>query len=36
VNSIKFNQQFKDDDDCLNYLSDLKWADGYKCIGIGS
>jgi hypothetical protein len=36
VNSIKFNQQFKDDDDCLNYLSDLKWADGYKCIRCGN
>lgn len=31
VNSIKFNQRFKDDNDCLAYLSNLKWADGYKC-----
>jgi hypothetical protein len=31
VNSIKFNQRFKDDNDCLDYLSDIKWADGYKC-----
>lgn len=36
VNSIKFNQRFKDDNDCLNYLSDLKWADGYKCKRCGN
>ncbi|MBK7098364.1 MAG: transposase [Sphingobacteriales bacterium] len=36
VNSIKFNQRFKDDNDCLNYLSDLKWSDGYKCIRCGN
>lgn len=31
VNSIKFNQRFKDDNDCLEYLADIKWQDGYKC-----
>jgi len=31
VNSIKFNQRFKDDNDCLIYLSNVKWEDGYKC-----
>lgn len=31
VNSIKFNQRFKDDNDCLIYLSNIKWEDGYKC-----
>ncbi len=31
VNSIKFNQRFKDDNDCLIYLSNIKWGDGYKC-----
>ena len=25
VNSIKFNQRFKDDNDCLDYLSQIKW-----------
>ncbi len=31
VNSIKFNQRFKDDNDCLDYLSRLKWEEGYIC-----
>lgn len=31
VNSIKFNQRFKDDNDCLIYLSNIKWKDGYRC-----
>lgn len=32
VNSIKFNQRFKDDNDCLEYLSEVKWFNGYKCL----
>jgi ISXO2-like transposase domain/Transposase zinc-ribbon domain len=31
VNSIKFNLRFKDDNDCLEYLSQIKWADGFIC-----
>jgi hypothetical protein len=31
VNSIKFNQRFKDDNDCLGYLAEVKWQNGYKC-----
>jgi len=31
VNSIKFNQRFKEDNDCLEYLADVKWQAGYKC-----
>jgi hypothetical protein len=31
VNSIKFNRRFRDDEDCLIYLSNVKWADGYLC-----
>lgn len=31
VNSITFNRTFKSDDDCLQYLSDLKWEAGYSC-----
>lgn len=31
VNSIKFNQRFRDDNDCLKYLAEVKWLDGYKC-----
>lgn len=31
VNSIKFNRRFKDDNDCLEYLAELKWLDGFIC-----
>jgi len=31
VNSITFNQIFKTDEDCLRYLSSLKWEEGYRC-----
>lgn len=31
VNSIKFNQRFKTDSDCLDYLVMVKWADGFIC-----
>ncbi len=31
VNSITFNRLFKSDEDCLQYLSLLKWEDGYSC-----
>jgi len=31
LNSIKFNQRFKDDNDCLEYLAEVKWLNGYKC-----
>lgn len=31
VNSIKFNQKFKTDDDCLRYISAIKWEEGYRC-----
>lgn len=31
VNSIKFNQQFKDDLSCYEYLASIKWDAGYKC-----
>jgi hypothetical protein len=31
VNSITFNQRFKDDKDCLEYLSEIKWLTGYNC-----
>lgn len=31
VNSIKFNRYFQSDDDCYNYLADVKWKDGYVC-----
>ena len=31
VNSITFNRLFRSDEDCLQYLSLLKWEDGYSC-----
>lgn len=31
VNSITFNRQFTGDEDCLAYLSSLKWAKGFVC-----
>lgn len=36
VNSIKFNQYFQDDSVCYEYLSVLKWVDGYNCKKCGS
>jgi ISXO2-like transposase domain len=31
VNSIKFNRQFKEDSNCFEYLSGVKWEKGYWC-----
>lgn len=31
VESIKFYSRFTDDASCLEYLSSIKWADGFKC-----
>lgn len=31
VNSINFHKRFKTDADCLEYLSILKWGEGYIC-----
>lgn len=31
VNSITFHRQFTSDEDCLAYLSSLKWAEGFVC-----
>ncbi len=36
VNSIKFNQRFRDDNDCLIYLSDIKRDGGYECKRCGN
>jgi Transposase zinc-ribbon domain len=27
----QFNKFFKNEDDCKQYLFDLKWKEGYKC-----
>jgi hypothetical protein len=31
VNSITFNKRFKGDNDCYEYLSLVKWEDGFTC-----
>lgn len=36
VNSITFNQRFKTEADCLEYLSLLKWEDGFSCKRCGN
>lgn len=36
VNSIKFNRRFKNDNDCMAYLSDIKWDGGYGCKRCGN
>jgi len=36
VNSIKFNKRFKNDNDCLIYLSNMKWGDGFRCKRCGN
>lgn len=35
ISNEKFNKYFKDEDDCLRYLSELKWKEGYKCKACG-
>lgn len=36
MNSIKFNQYFKTDEDCRKYIADIKWEQGYSCKNCGS
>ena len=36
VNSIKFNQRFKTDEDCYSYIAAIKWMDGFKCKKCGN
>ena len=36
MNSIKFNQYFKTEDDCIKYIADVKWTEGYTCKRCGS
>ncbi len=28
---FEFQEKFKDDEDCLKHLSNIKWAKGFKC-----
>ncbi|MFT6850789.1 MAG: hypothetical protein ACJATA_001604 [Sphingobacteriales bacterium] len=34
-NLLEFVERFKTDSDCLKYLSQIKWPDGYKCVKCG-
>lgn len=36
VNSIKFHQFFKTDEDCIQYISEIKWEQGYTCKRCGN
>lgn len=36
VQSIKFYQRFINNDECLKYIADIKWQDGYKCRKCGN
>lgn len=36
MNSIKFNQYFKTEEDCIKYIADIKWEDGYTCRKCGN
>lgn len=31
VNSIEFHRRFQSDEDCFEYLSELKWGNDYTC-----
>ena len=35
TNILEFTQRFRTKDDCLNYLSDIKWKDGFRCVKCG-
>lgn len=35
INAIEFNNQFKDNDSCYDYLMIKKWGNGYQCIRCG-
>ena len=34
-NIIEFTERFKTDMDCFQYLSDIKWSEGYQCSKCG-
>lgn len=35
INAIQFNRQFKTNEDCLNYLVNYKWGQGFVCSRCG-
>jgi transposase-like protein len=34
-NLLEFSERFKTNEDCLEYLADFKWSEGYKCVKCG-
>lgn len=34
-NALEFADRFRTDADCLEYLAEIKWHDGYKCVKCG-
>ena len=34
-NLIEFTERFKSDSDCREYLAQMKWSDGFKCLKCG-
>lgn len=34
-NALEFADRFRSNDDCLEYLANIKWQDGYKCVKCG-
>jgi transposase-like protein len=34
-NALEFADRFRTDEDCLEYLAQIKWYDGYKCVKCG-
>jgi hypothetical protein len=36
VKTLDFTERFKTENDCLEYISNIKWADGYRCKKCGN
>ena len=34
-NLLEFAERFKSDEDCIKYLADMKWTEGYVCLKCG-
>ncbi len=35
INAIEFTKRFQNNEDCYNYLIDIKWRIGYQCSRCG-
>ena len=34
-NLLEFSDRFKTDEDCKQYLAEIKWKDGFECVKCG-